>query len=70
MLLSRHQNAGKSHDIKIADRFFENMAQIKYLGTTVTNQNRFRRKLRDEIGVMLATIQSRNFCLLVCCIKA
>jgi hypothetical protein len=26
MLLSRHQNAGQNHDIKISDRSFENMA--------------------------------------------
>jgi hypothetical protein len=33
MLLSRHQNAGQSHNIKIANRCFENVAQLKYLGT-------------------------------------
>jgi hypothetical protein len=38
-LLIGHQNATKNHDIKIADRSFENMAQIKYSETTVTNQN-------------------------------
>jgi hypothetical protein len=39
MLLSRHQNSGQYHDIKIGNRSFENMARLKYLGTTVTNQN-------------------------------
>jgi hypothetical protein len=39
MLLSLRQNAVQNHDIKIGDRFFENVAQLKYLGTTVTNQN-------------------------------
>jgi hypothetical protein len=37
MLLPPHQNAGQNHDIKIANRSFENMAQFKYLGMTVTN---------------------------------
>jgi hypothetical protein len=37
MLLSRHQNAGQNHDIKIANRCFENVAQFRYLGTTITN---------------------------------
>jgi hypothetical protein len=39
MLLSRHQNAGQNYDIKVANRCFENVAGLKYLGTTVTNQN-------------------------------
>jgi hypothetical protein len=38
-LLSRHQNAGQNHDIKIANRSFENVAQFRYLGTRVTNPN-------------------------------
>jgi hypothetical protein len=28
MLLSRHQNAGQNHDIKTANRSFENMAHF------------------------------------------
>jgi transcriptional antiterminator len=39
MLLSCHQNARRNHDIKIGNRSFENVAQFKYLGTTITNQN-------------------------------
>jgi hypothetical protein len=37
-LLSRHHNPGQNYDIKIANRFFENMPQLKYLGMTVTNK--------------------------------
>jgi hypothetical protein len=39
MLLSRHQNAGQNQNTKIGDGSFENVAQFKYLGMTVTNQN-------------------------------
>jgi hypothetical protein len=39
MLLCHCQNAGQNHYIKIANRYFENVAQSKYLETTVTNQN-------------------------------
>jgi predicted GH43/DUF377 family glycosyl hydrolase len=39
MLLSRQQNAGQNHDIKIGNRCFENVVQFRYLGTTITNQN-------------------------------
>jgi hypothetical protein len=31
MLLPRHQNAGQNLDIKIANRSFENVAQVKCL---------------------------------------
>jgi hypothetical protein len=57
MLLSRHQNAGQSLDMKIADRHFENMAQFRYLRMTITNQNLIPEKLSgDGIRVTLATI--------------
>jgi hypothetical protein len=39
MLLSGHQNAGENHDIKTANRYFENVAQFRYLGMTVINEN-------------------------------
>jgi hypothetical protein len=48
MLLSRHQNAGQNHDIKIANRSFENVAQFKYLGMTVANQNSIKVGKRPE----------------------
>jgi hypothetical protein len=48
MLLSRHQNAGQNRDMKMANRCFENVAQFRYLGTTVTNQTSFKRKLRGD----------------------
>jgi hypothetical protein len=39
MLLSRHQNVGRNRDIEIANKSFGNVSQLKYLGTTATNQN-------------------------------
>jgi hypothetical protein len=39
MLLSQHQNADQSQDIKIANRSLENGSQFRYLGMTVANQN-------------------------------
>jgi hypothetical protein len=39
MLLSCHQNASQNRDINIANRSFENVSQLKYWGTTVTNKN-------------------------------
>jgi hypothetical protein len=54
ILQSRHQNAGKTHDISIANRYFENVAQFKHLGTTITNQN----LIQDEIK----RVNSGNAC--------
>jgi hypothetical protein len=39
MLLSHHQNAGQNHGIKTVNRSIKNVAQFRYLGMTVTNQN-------------------------------
>jgi hypothetical protein len=57
MLLSRHQNAGKNHDIKISNKAFENVAQLRYLRTTVTNQIWFTRKLK-RVNVCYHSVQN------------
>jgi hypothetical protein len=35
MLLPRHQNTRQNHDIKTANKSFENMAMLKYFGISV-----------------------------------
>jgi hypothetical protein len=50
MLLSRHQNAGQNHDIKIASRWFENVAQFKYLGMTVTNKILIQEEVKRRLN--------------------
>jgi hypothetical protein len=49
MLLSHHQNAWQNHDIKIANRCFENVAQFRYLGMTITNQNLIQEENRLRV---------------------
>ena len=39
MVMSRDQNAGESHSMKIDNSSFERVEEFKYLGTTLTNQN-------------------------------
>jgi hypothetical protein len=51
MLLSCHQNAGQNHDIKVANRSFENVAQFNYLRTTVTNQNLIQEEIRRRLNL-------------------
>jgi hypothetical protein len=37
--MSWDQNAGRSHNIKIDNSFFERMEHLRYLGKNLTNQN-------------------------------
>ena len=39
MVMSRDQNAGRSHGMKIYNSSFERVEEFKYLGTNLTNQN-------------------------------
>jgi len=39
MIMSRDQNAGRSHDIKNDNSSFERVEQFRYWGTNLTNQN-------------------------------
>jgi hypothetical protein len=48
MLLSCHQNAGKNHDVKIAKRSFENVAQIKYFRTKANNENLIQEEIKGK----------------------
>jgi len=36
--MSRDQNAGQSHNMKIENRSFEKVEEFKYLGTIIKNQ--------------------------------
>jgi hypothetical protein len=50
MLLSRHQNAGQNQDITIGNRCFKNVAQFRYLGTTMTNQNLIQEEIKTRLN--------------------
>jgi hypothetical protein len=50
MLLSRHQNVGRNRGIKIANRSFENVSQLKYLWTAVTNQNFIQEEIKRRLN--------------------
>jgi hypothetical protein len=50
MLLSRRQNAGQNHDLKLTNRCFEKVAQFKYLEKTVTNQNLIQEEIKRRLN--------------------
>jgi hypothetical protein len=54
MLESRDQNAGQNREIKIGNRYFENVSRFKYLGTTVTNQNLIQEEIKRRHGFAIA----------------
>jgi hypothetical protein len=49
-LLSRHQNAGQNDDMKTANGPFENMARLKYVGTTVTDQSLIQEEIKRRLN--------------------
>jgi len=49
MVMSREQNAGQSHNIKIDYSFFERVKQFEYLGTNLTNQNFIQEAIKNRL---------------------
>ena len=43
MVISRDHNAGQNQSIQKDNKYFESVEQLKYLGTTLTNQNSFHK---------------------------
>jgi hypothetical protein len=66
-MLSSHQNAGQNHDVKKANRSFDNMAQFRYLRTTVTSQNFIQEEIKRRLNYGNACYRSTknlfSFCM-------
>ena len=48
MVMSRDQNAGQSHSMKIDNSSFEVVEQFKHLGTTLTNHNSIQEEINSR----------------------
>jgi hypothetical protein len=49
MIMSRHPNSRQNQNIRITNESFKNVAEFKYLGTTLTNQ----KDIHDDIKIRL-----------------
>jgi hypothetical protein len=45
-----NKKAGQKHSIRIANRSFEGVAELKYLGTTLTNQNYMQEEIKSRLN--------------------
>jgi hypothetical protein len=68
MLISHHQNAGQTHDIMMANRSLENLAKLKYLETTVRNQNFIHEEIKSRLtlGISYCYLVQNLFLHLFC----
>ena len=49
MVMSRDQNAGRSHNIRIYNRSCERVENFKYLGITLRNQNSNQEDIKSRL---------------------
>jgi len=49
MIMSRDQNAGRSHSKKSDNSSIERVEEFEYLGTTLTNQNSFQEEIKSRL---------------------
>ena len=51
MIMSRDQNVGRSHSMKIDNSSIEMVEEFKYLGTTLTNKNSIQDEIKSRLKV-------------------
>ena len=49
MVMSRDQNAGRNHSVRIDNSTFERVEEFKYLGTILTNQNSIAKEIKIRL---------------------
>jgi hypothetical protein len=49
MVMSRNQNAGHNHNIKVHNKSFERVEEFKYLGATLTNRNSIQEEIKSRL---------------------
>ena len=61
--MSRDQNVGRSHNIKMDNSSFETVEQFKHLGTLLTHQNSIQEEIKSRLEVRecLLSIGAESF---------
>jgi len=49
MVMSRDQNAGRIHNVRIDNSVLERVEEFKYLGTTLTNHNSIAEEIKSRL---------------------
>ena len=49
MVMSRDQNAGRSHSVKTDNSTFERVEEFRYLGKTLTSQNSIPEEIKSKL---------------------
>jgi len=49
MIMSRVQNAGRSHSMKTGNSSIERVEEFRYLGTTLTSQNSIQEEIKSRL---------------------
>ena len=49
MAMSRDQNAGRIHSVRIDNSTFDRVEEFKYLGTILTNQNSIAEEIKNRL---------------------
>jgi hypothetical protein len=61
MLMSRSQKIGRKHSIKVASWSFEDVAKLKYLGTTLTDKNCIHEEIKSRLNLANACYHSIQY---------
>jgi hypothetical protein len=48
--MPRYQKAGQKHSINLGNRFFQDVAKFKYLGTTITDPNCLHEEIKSRLN--------------------
>jgi len=59
--MSRDQNAGRIHSVRIDNSTFDRVEDFKYLGTTLTNQNSIADEIKIEVRKCLLSFGAESF---------